>query len=116
MNDADQAHILRQRWRAQFQRLCGNENGAAEKEQEADLLVRYHDARDKALALKAAVDADTYYESAEKIVYDALRQQVRDFRVRDRTGRDMSPNGSASVINDFSEPSDEELLSGSVTL
>lgn len=115
-SDADLAYIARQRWRAQLHRLNGDENGAVEKEQEADLLERYHTARDAALALKADADEDAYYESSEQIVYAKLRQDVRDFRFRQRSGRDIDPTAAGqatlAMMHDFAEPSDDELLGG----
>jgi len=115
MQDADRAYILRQRWRAGLHDLNGEADAAAEKRQEADVLERYHAARDAALELKATVDEDTYYTSDEKVIYDRRREELRDFRIRQRTARDMvrrPGRATIAVLDNFEEPSDEELLAG----
>jgi hypothetical protein len=105
-SDADRAYIARLRWRAGLHRLNSDEDGAVRKEQEADLLEQLAAARDKAYAGDGRPKDDSAYR--------ALALAVRSFRFAERSRRELAPRSGSLVatIDNFAEPSDDELLDG----
>lgn len=102
---ASRANIARMRWRADLHRLNDDEPGAKLQEDTAALEEQYLDAK------QARDDApdDTYVDFQFRLVEQQL-QQSRKFW---RTVRDgVHGVNNASTIDNFSEPSDDELLDG----
>lgn len=146
-SDQDKADILRIRWRSQLFVLNEDQAGADLCNNLADVMDRYHEARDVALALKTkmkrsgaidrlrnlgvdipqelldAVEAAggtvseaDYYGSVEQLNYSMYRGQLVQLRRFWRAIRDLQQGAPGWVpphaIDNFSEPSDEELLAG----
>lgn len=114
---ADRAYIARLRWRAGLHRLNVDDPGARLNEQHADVLQRLYDAR-------LAVDANPDDAVAEQTLRGA-KAAIRADRQAWRTVRDAFHPGiqiaagdptdkvaGTGVLNNFAEPSDDELLGG----
>lgn len=102
---ASRVNIARMRWRADLHRLNGDEPGAQLQEDVADLEERYCEAK---LARNANPD-DTYVDFQFRLVENELRQSRAFWRgVRD----DMNAVQNAMTLDNFEEPSDDELLDG----
>lgn len=102
---ATRANIARMRYRAGLHRLNDDESGAQLQEDVANLEERYCEAK---LARDAAPD-DSYVDFQFRLVESELRQSRAFWReVRDG----MNGVQNASTIDNFPEPSDDELLDG----
>lgn len=108
-SDADRAYIARLRWRAGLHRLNGDDDGALRKEQEATLLEQLAAARDTAYAGDGRAKDDPAYR--------AMALAVRNFRFAERMRRESAPRSGSQVatIDNFAEPSDDELLGGAAS-
>lgn len=102
---ASRVNIARMRWRAELHRLNGDEPGAQLQEDVASLEERYLEAK-----LARNGNPDDSYIAFQFTSVEAELRRVRQFwrGVRD----DMHSVQNATALDNFSEPSDDELLDG----
>lgn len=101
MPDTFEAHIALQRWRADLHDLAGKPDAADLCRSVADQEVEYEDAK---RASKAAPDDVMLRRRYKRL--GALLHEDRAF------WRGMRGDAPTAALNDFAEPSDDDLLGG----
>lgn len=115
---AVKVEAARLRWRAQLHRLNDDEAGASYKENLANLEERHEAARQAWIARKAELKADCADRGVPFYTVDLKAEPL--FRAYKRTGLEMHEEREISRelgpvpvrLDNFSEPSDDELLGG----
>lgn len=104
---AERAYIARMRWRSNLHRLNGDEAGAKLSDETADLYERF------LAAQHAYSDAGRPENGPEYDAFRYLKMQVQSQHRFWRGVREFNATtGPAATIDNFSEPSDDELLAG----